>query len=198
MSFYVCRALLQVSGHTFQLLDVATRSGHGHIVAFLTNPPSRLDASCASAVACKPSSSDKRECANCGVSNSDRSDLLLKACSRCKLVFYCSKPCQQLHWKSGQHKLFCVAVDDRKTIKVKEDAVKMPEARPTQVSPPGCDVASNKECAVCLEPLSKSITRSLPCGHVFHRDCMADVQSFGLSKKCPLCRSELSATSDVK
>ena len=174
--------------------------GHGHIVAFLTNPPSRFDASCASYDACKPSSSDKRECANCGVSNIDHSDLSLKACSRCKLVFYCSKPCQQFHWKSGQHKRFCVAVDDRKTMKVEADAhaAKTQETRPTTASPPGCDVASNKECAVCLEPLSKSISRSLPCGHVFHRDCMADVQYFGLSKKCPLCRSDLSASSEFK
>jgi hypothetical protein len=94
-----------------------------------------------------------------------------------------------------------VAVDDRKTMKVNGDAhaVRTQEtSSPTQACPPGCDMASNKECAVCLKPLSKSITRSLPCGHVFHRDCMADVQSFGLSNKCPLCRSELSATSDVK
>jgi len=68
--------------------------------------------------ACKPCSlSDKRECANCGAGTDDRSDLSLKACSRCKLVYYCSEPCQRQHWKEGEHKRFCVAVDDRKVIK---------------------------------------------------------------------------------
>ena len=165
--------------------------GHAHVVAFLKSPPSRSDAP--SVNACKPSSSNKRECANCGVGAGDRSDLLLKACSRCKLVFYCSEPCQRQHWKKGEHKRFCVAVCDRKAVKgdADSDALKSIETKPTKLSQ-AADVSPSDACAVCLEPLNKSITRSLPCGHFFHRDCMTGVESFGLSQKCPLCRSGLS------
>jgi hypothetical protein len=96
--------------------------GHHHIVAFLRSLKPRSDEPCASSKACKPTSpSDKRECANCGVSTGDRSDLLLKACSRCKLVFYCSEPCQRQHWKKGEHKRFCVAVGDRKKKRTGEE-----------------------------------------------------------------------------
>ena len=162
-----------------------------HIVAFLKSLTPRSAAPCASASACKPSTSDKRECANCGVGAGDRSDLLLKACSRCKLVFYCSEPCQRQHWKKGEHKRFCVAVGDRKVIKgdAISDAAKPIETKPTKASLSNGDEVSRNECAVCLEPLGKSTSCVLPCGHVFHHDCVSGVQSFGLSQKCPLCRS---------
>jgi hypothetical protein len=42
-----------------------------------------------------------RACAGCGDCASE-----LKACSRCKAVYYCSKECQSAHWKSG-HKAAC-------------------------------------------------------------------------------------------
>ena len=173
--------------------------GHAHVVAFLKSLPSRSDAPSFSANACKPSSSDKRECANCGVGAGDRSDLLLKACSRCKLVFYCSEPCQRQHWKKGEHKRFCVAVGDRKAIKGNADidATGLMKTKPTKMDQPAEILRPSDICSVCLEPLNKSIIRSLPCGHNFHHDCLAGVESFGLSRKCPLCRSGLSGA-DMK
>eukprot|EP00614_Pseudopedinella_elastica_P009045 CAMPEP_0172586450 /NCGR_PEP_ID=MMETSP1068-20121228/5831_1 /TAXON_ID=35684 /ORGANISM="Pseudopedinella elastica, Strain CCMP716" /LENGTH=55 /DNA_ID=CAMNT_0013381267 /DNA_START=149 /DNA_END=312 /DNA_ORIENTATION=+ len=39
-----------------------------------------------------------RACGNCGVLD-DPPITALNACSRCHLVFYCSKPCQAQHWK---------------------------------------------------------------------------------------------------
>ena len=162
--------------------------GHDHIVAFLKSLPLRSDAPSLTAKACKPSTSDERECANCCVGAGDRSDLLLKACSRCRLVYYCSKPCQLLHWKKGGHKRFCVAVGDRKLIK--SNTTKQIEEIPTKCSQPVSDLVSFDDCAVCLEPLNISAC-VLACGHVFHHDCVAGVQFFGLSQKCPLCRSDL-------
>ena len=88
-----------------------------------------------------------------------------------------------------------MAVGDRKLIKsdaIPEDA-KPIETKPVEASSSEGVAFSSKECAVCLEPLSKSITCGLVCGHVFHRECFAGVQSFGLSQKCPLCRSGISA-----
>jgi len=165
--------------------------GHELVVAFLTNLPSRSDACKPSA--CKPSTSEKRECTNCGVSKCDRSDLLLKACSRCKLVYYCSKPCQQQHWIKGEHKRFCLAIADRKPIKAEASvqSTKPHQTRQTHASQPNVAQVSNAECAVCLEPLNTSIMCALACGHFFHHECIAGIKSFGLSKKCPLCRSEL-------
>lgn len=184
----------KVGGNQCRLQDVAMQGGHEHVVAFLKNLSSISEAFCTSAIPirCKPCSSDERECANCGVSKSDRLDLLLKACSRCKLVNYCSKPCQQQHWKTGEHKRFCVAVCDRKAINVETDGhvIKPLETMSTHAK-------SNNECAVCLEPLSKSITFALQCGHVFHHDCITGVQFHGLSQTCPLCRSGLTMAGNI-
>ena len=53
-------------------------------------------------------------CTNCGVTGGR-----LLACSRCKLVQYCGKDCQTQHWGKGEHKLFCVSVDQRKPEQLK-------------------------------------------------------------------------------
>jgi len=168
--------------------------GHAHIASFLKGLTSRSAAPCTFTIACKSSTSDLRECANCGVGAGDRSDLLLKACSRCKLVFYCGEPCQRQHWKKGEHKRFCVPFGDRKPTKGDADSVMMKpiETKPSYRIQPVGDTASTKQCTICLEPLIQSTTQALVCGHVFHDDCMAGVQSFGISQKCPLCRSGLS------
>jgi hypothetical protein len=190
--FFLCIPF-QVDGCSHLLFDVAEQFGYSHIVAFLEglSPRSAGPMPRASlASSCKPTTSDKRECANCGVGAGDRSVLLLKACSRCKLVFYCSESCQRQHWKKGEHKRFCVAVGDRKLIKsdmIPEDAQPI-DTKPAKACQLKGVAVSSKECAVCLEPLNLSITCTLACGHIFHRDCIAGVQSFGLSQKCPMCR----------
>ena len=61
-----------------------------------------------------------RSCANCGmpegnaVAGSTTATVLLKDCSRCKLVGYCGKDCQTQHWKTGGHKEFCVRPEERR------------------------------------------------------------------------------------
>ena len=49
----------------------------------------------------KSSSSTPTGCAKCGIITPN-----LRACSRCKVVSYCSKECQAAHWKLG-HKAAC-------------------------------------------------------------------------------------------
>lgn len=44
----------------------------------------------------------KRECHYCHMTSSN----VNQRCGRCKLVYYCSKDCQKLHWKAG-HKEVC-------------------------------------------------------------------------------------------
>ncbi len=46
------------------------------------------------------------ECANCAAS---ANSVTLKSCAKCMLVKYCGRACQLQHWKSGGHKLFCIA-----------------------------------------------------------------------------------------
>mmetsp|Transcript_38348 Transcript_38348/g.44689 ORF Transcript_38348/g.44689 Transcript_38348/m.44689 type:complete len:511 (+) Transcript_38348:111-1643(+) len=48
----------------------------------------------------------KKYCAVCKNSVHDRKDVELKACSTCKVYYYCGKKCQTRHWKLG-HKIDC-------------------------------------------------------------------------------------------
>ncbi len=46
-------------------------------------------------------------CANCGLAG-----VPLLACARCKLVQYCGKECQKQNWTKGEHKKFCISVEE--------------------------------------------------------------------------------------
>ena len=48
----------------------------------------------------------ERVCANCSIS-SNNEGVKLNACSRCKVVKYCSRACQLKHWKEGGHRKIC-------------------------------------------------------------------------------------------
>ena len=172
-------------------MDIATRKNQIHVVAFLTAcviPKSAASCSTTRVCStCKPCSSDKKDCANCGVDFRERNRLMLKACSRCKTVYYCSESCQRQHWTGGDHKKFCVAASHRKAFLGSRD-----ENVDTRIENPNSASRGNissEECSVCLDPLNNSATRVLPCGHVFHVCCLVGIESIGLSKKCPLCRS---------
>jgi hypothetical protein len=80
-----------------------------------------------------------------------------------------------------------VAVGDRKASKGNADSDSIGSIK----IKPADHVLPSDTCAVCLESLKKSNTRALVCGHIFHHDCVAGIESFGLLQKCPLCRSDL-------
>ena len=120
----------------------------------------------------KKSPITSRECANCTVTG-----VSLRACSRCKLVFYCGQDCQLQHWKAKTgHKEFCVAVDQRK---------------PAAMGAAAKMEAEGDECAICLSSLSSSPACTLPCSHVFHMKCIEGLRALCLSQVCPMCRSDL-------
>jgi hypothetical protein len=59
-------------------------------------------------------------------------------------------------------------------------------------------VKSIEDCAICMEKMQKKsatrdtsqiVTRVAPCGHFFHRDCLARCTTIGT---CPACRSSMS------
>ena len=71
------------------------------------------------------SSSDQKEtalplvrcCANCATPCGQKGSNGLKACSRCRLVYYCSRDCQGADWKNG-HNRSCAGVISKKNAKV--------------------------------------------------------------------------------
>lgn len=67
------------------------------------------------------------KCDNCGITREDAATNGdgLKNCRKCKLVFYCSRECQKLHWRSG-HKEACrrpgqIEIGDVMLVNLKDD-----------------------------------------------------------------------------
>lgn len=58
------------------------------------------------------------------------------------------------------------------------------------------DQYTDKDCNICIEPFAKlNVLRKLPCGHIFHEDCVKD----WLCKEnvnCPVCRHDTRVTID--
>jgi hypothetical protein len=122
------------------------------------------------------------ECDNCADTT-----LPLKNCSRCKLVKYCSKPCQRQHWRASHNKR-CVAPEDRKPSAAAESS----------------DVP---KCVICLEAFHDSFVVEkenveyklsadvkLKCGHKFHNSCALEAaRESGGAAKCVICRSHILA-----
>jgi len=49
-------------------------------------------------------------------------------------------------------------------------------------------MATNNECSICFEPLTNDVCIALPCGHMFHEDCIRrSLTSTG--GRCPNCRT---------
>jgi len=128
----------------------------------------------------KCSASSERACSNCLAPNGSQKASKLSACSRCGLVFYCSKDCQRAHWKAN-HKQHCIAKTDRKP-------QQQGQAESTQNA---ISEHADKECSICLEQISNASTCSLPCAHVFHSSCVEGLRKFGVEQACPLCRAPL-------
>ena len=115
-----------------------------------------------------------RDCANCGAPELPDGKPH-RMCSRCKMTFYCSAECQKTHWKTGGHKQHCVRAEDRR---VKDcDAADGGGA---------AAAAEEPECAICMEPLSRSPSQTLPCTHVYHIECVGRLRSFGISQALSL------------
>ena len=125
-----------------------------------------------------------RDCANCGAPEGSIPGVKKhSACSKCQITFYCSTKCQKQHWKAGGHKQHCVAVADRR--------VAGNDVGGDGGSLGGVAAAKESECAICLGPLSQSPSQTLPCSHVYHRECVEKLRSFGINEACPMCRAEL-------
>ena len=120
-------------------------------------------------------SSSSRACANCGAQE-DPPGTALSACARCHLVFYCSKPCQVLHWKQkpAGHKQICITNEERRPT----------DAEIKQATEP----LKGESCAICLGPISSSSAADC-C--TFHVPCAEGLRSFGTKQTCPILHVQL-------
>ena len=121
-------------------------------------------------------------CSNCLAHGGSDGAPKLLTCARCGLVLYCCRNCQKAHWKAG-HKQHCIAKADRMV-------------RHQMSADIHEDVTSSRKitgemCAICLDSLSNASTCTLPCTHVFHNICVAELRKFGVKQACPLCRNSL-------
>ena len=123
---------------------------------------------------------DGRVCSNCSALEGSENAPKLSACARCGLVLYCSRDCQRAHWKAS-HKQLCVAKADR-----------VPHHRNPLESHRDASSDIIAKCTICLDTMSEeSPTCTLPCSHVFHSKCVAELRKLGVHQACPLCRTPL-------
>ena len=56
-------------------------------------------------LSCQPT--NLKDLASCGYCGTEKVQQLLKKCTRCRAMHYCSSDCQRAHWKRGGHKRAC-------------------------------------------------------------------------------------------
>ena len=115
------------------------------------------------------------ECAWCAITQ-DYEGVILKSCSKCKHVKYCSKECQRNHWFKGGHKDFCF----------------FPEERNPSLFPHIERNVQEDLCLICRSVLTDDTTNiRLSCGQMFHSSCLRSTYELCSSKVCPSCRKPL-------
>jgi TPR repeat protein len=121
-----------------------------------------------------------------------------KKCSRCRLVYYCSRDCQRADWKV--HKPKCNATVEEKAA---QDARAKKQSRPRAAredSGSGAGIrtdesaekgAAEEECPICFDLLVDPLS---PCpeqlAHQCCRVCVEKMREHGLPA-CPLCRAPM-------
>ena len=122
----------------------------------------------------------RNECAHCFASDADNTNSL-KKCSKCLLVFYCSKECQKSHWVSGGHRKVCIAPKVRTSLS---------EGDRTDLDPVRHSDVTLTMCLICLSEI-RTCPFKLPCKHTFHAECIEQLQEYPHLNSCPTCRSTL-------
>lgn len=113
---------------------------------------------------------------NCYALEGSESAPKLSACSRCRLVAYCSRNCQRDHWKTN-HKQYCIskAADRAPQLQKPPEAFKGAEYGASNTS---------KACAICQDQMTNETSCALSCGHAFHVKCIAQMRKFGVKQGC--------------
>ena len=112
-------------------------------------------------------------------------------CSRCRTVYYCSKPCQINNWP--EHRSIC---RDFNTIKTQSPGSGDSNIAPVDMTK-RVDPAAEMSCGICLEDtiekphaLSKHVF-CYPCLQAYQSKCKQANQPL----RCPFCRAD---TEDVQ
>ena len=129
----------------------------------------------------KNSNPERKICGKCSATEGSEIAPRLRSCSRCGLVFYCSRDCQRAHWTD--HKQTCIPKADRAPQHQKAVDVSLGAASDAGVA--------GEMCAICQDTLASGPACTLPCTHVFHSTCVAELRKLGVQQACPLCRTNL-------
>lgn len=122
-------------------------------------------------------------CSNCLAPEDSDGAPKLSACARCGLVLYRGRKCQRAHWITG-HKQQCITKADRAP-RPKDTSIK------SAATASRAGAATEEECSICLDSLSKGQATTLECSHKFHFACVEELRNFGVTQTCPLCRTPL-------
>ena len=118
-------------------------------------------------------------------------------CGGCKVLFYCSREHQQLHWRAG-HKTDCKKITKEIALLDKMLA-SMNQTPPCAANSPPQE-EEEEECPICLDVVSlsngtvKKYTRYICCGKLMHATCSDElVASTSMTEQqkysCVLCRT---------
>jgi hypothetical protein len=121
----------------------------------------------------------------------------IKHCSRCRLVFYCSRSCQKADWKAHQPR--CNATVKKLTAQL--ERANISGSIRSKASAKGGGLGANgatkeisddeEECPICYEPLADPLS---PCplqpAHRCCRSCVEQMREHRLPA-CPLCRTPM-------
>ena len=113
------------------------------------------------------------------MNNRNGKKVILRKCSKCLLVFYCSKECQRYHWSAGDHKRFCLSPKDRNLLAANQSFEDETSA------------LLKEDCVICREGITRGTSFTLPCSREFHFDCLYIAGKLTSAKRCPICRTPL-------
>jgi hypothetical protein len=118
----------------------------------------------------------QRVCAKCGGAGPHQ-------CSKCRVVAYCGRSCQEEHWKA--HKPECKKWR-------KEAAKEAGVLFSSELELVTLSEQAEEECSICLEIVETSERSSpLACTHIFHRTCLNEWREHSKNAECPNCRKAL-------
>jgi hypothetical protein len=159
------------------------------------------------------------QCAHCRQEAGPAVELV--QCSACRQVSYCGKQCQRAHWPAAhkaqckQFRQLSAAVANQKALggkglKQERPSSKrsLPQPTPEKARPvdrmqelasqprkvlehPDDGEGGGFECPICLCCMAPEETASLPCGHMYHCECIKQLRERGVSDTCPQCRARL-------
>lgn len=116
-------------------------------------------------------------------------------CSRCRVVYYCSRECQRKDW--GQHRADCdlgQRVIEQSGLDM-EQAVVVADITATATDTYALANAEDRSCPICLTTeIERPITLK-KCRHQFCYSCLRAWQQRDCGNSCPMCRSQ---TEDVE